>query len=337
MEEENSIQKELSNIQKEFAEFKAEFKKMSELTLREANRKISERPFGMLFLPSKGLFYKNKNKYLLVGYLTYFEESILTSEMMQESNIAMPIILEKVIMNNDFDIKEILSCDVQAISMFLRAFSYGDSIEVELECPHCNKKDKHTIRISSFKSKDLDVEPNNDGEFELITPIYNKNIKIRPKTYFEELQYQSGGKSKNIDDMCFYLTEFEGERDKRLIKQKLLGLKILESRDVKKTIFDNLPGIDTTVSCECMFCDKEIKVNFGSNGADFLKLPASMINGVLEEIFLLNHYGEGITIEDAKKLPVSERRWMINRLSEELEKKKKAEEAAVRNARSKRK
>jgi len=336
MEEENSIQQELSNLKKEFAEFKEEFKKISELNLREANRKISERPFGMLYLPSKGLFYKNKNNYLLIGYLTYFEESILTSEMMQESNIAMPIILEKVIMNNDFDIKEILACDVQAISMFLRAFAYGDSIEVELECPHCNKKDSHKIRISSFKSKDLEIEPNSEGEFELITPIYNKHIKVKPKTYFEELTHNKKGK-KNIDDMCFYLSEFEGERDKRKIKQKLLELKLLESRDVRKTIFENLPGIDTTVSCECMFCDKEIKVNFGSNGADFLKLPASLINGILEEIFLLTHYGENITVNDAKKLPVSERRWLINRLSEELEKKKKAEESAVRSAKSKRK
>lgn len=337
MEEENSIQQELSNLQKEFAEFREEFRKISELNLRESKRKVSERPFGMLFLPSKGLFYTNKNNYLLIGYLTYFEESILTSEMMQESNIAVPLVLEKVIMDNNFDIKEILTCDVQAISMFLRAFSYGDSIEIELECPHCNKKDKHNIRISSFKSKDLYVEPNESGEFELTTPIYHKNIKVKPKTYFEELEYKKLGKAKNIDEMCFYLSEFEGERDKKAIKQKLLGLKILESRDVKKTIFENLPGIDTTVSCDCMFCDKEIKVNFGSNGSDFLKLPASMINGVLEEIFLLTHYGKSISVDDAKKLPVSERRWLINRLSEELEKKKKAEESAVRNAKSKKK
>ena len=335
MEDENSIKQELSELKKEFEQFKKDFNSFSELNLREANRRISERPFGMLMLPSKGLFYKNKNKYLLIGYLTYFEESILTSEMMQESDIAMPIILEKVIMNNDFDISEILTCDVQAISMYLRAFAYGDSIEVEIECPHCSRKDSHTIRISSFKSKDFERVPDENGEFNILTPIYSKQIKVKPKTYFEELEYKKSGPKKQLDDMCFYLSEFEGERDKVKIKQAILKLKILESRDIKKAIFECLPGIDTNVPYDCMYCDKRTMVGFGNNGADFLKLPASMIGGILEEIFLLSHYGTNITIEDARRATVSERRWFISRLSEELEKKKQAEEAAARSAKSK--
>ncbi len=336
MEENNStILEELSKLKKEFEEFKSDFQKFSELTLKEANRKNTERPFGMLHLPSKGLSYKNKNKFLLIGYLTYFEENILTSEMMHEADIAMSIILEKVIASNDFDVKEILSCDVQAISMFLRAYAYGNGIEVDIKCPHCEKNDKHTILISNFKSKDIDLVPDDNGELSVESPKFNKKFKIKPRTYFEDMEFSKGGEKKIIDSMCFNITEFEGERDAKKILKLLYSLKIMESRDVKKTITDNLPGIDTTINYTCEFCEKETQINFGHNGADFLKLPSSFINNVLEEMFLLSHYGNGITVDDVKKMTVGERRWMINRLSEELTKKKEAEQAAVRSAKSK--
>lgn len=336
MENNNSIiLEELSNFKKEFEEFKKEFKNFSELTLKEANRKNTERPFGMLQLPSKGFFYKNKNKFLLIGYLTYFEENILTSDMMHEADIAMPIILEKVITSNDFDVKEILSCDVQAISMFLRAYAYGNNIELDIECPHCEKKDKHMLMISNFKSKDLDLIPDEFGEIEISSPKYGKKMKIKPRTYFEDIIFKQGPEKKQVEIMAFNLEEYEGERDKSKIIKMLSSLKILESRDVKKAIMDNLPGINTSVVYDCEFCEKEINMNFGQNGADFLKLPSSFINTVLEELFLLSHYGSSTTIEDVKKMTVGERRWMVNRLSEELTKKKEAEEAAVRSARSK--
>lgn len=334
MAEQPLILEELVKLKKEFEDFKKEFKKFSDFTLRESIRKNTERPFGMLYIPSKGLFYKNKNTFLLIAYLTYFEENILTSEMMHEADIAMPMILEKVITNNDFEVSDILSCDVQAISMFLRAYGYGDNLEIEIECPNCSVSNKHNLRISSFKSKELASEPDENGELSVISPKTKKIFKIKPRTYLEELAFKKGSEKKQVEFMSFYITEFEGERDRSEILKRLHSLKIMESREVKKAITDNLPGIDTTVVCNCESCEKDTNINFGDNGADFLKLPASFINNILEELFLLSHYGENITIEDAKKMTVGERRWFINRLSEELTKKKEAEEAAVRKARS---
>jgi len=55
----------------------------------------------------------------------------------------------------------------------------------------------------------------------------------------------------------------------------------------------------------------------------------------LEELFLLSHYGTSTSIDDVKKMTVGERRWFVNRLSDELNKKKQAEEAAMRSAKSK--
>ena len=294
-----------------------------------------ERPFGMLTLPSKGFFYKNKNKFLLISHLTYFEENILTNEMLHESNLAMPMILKKVIASENFDVTDILSCDAQAICMFLRAYSYGNNIEIDVACPHCEKSDKHTIMISNFKSKDIDLIPDENGELSVISPKFNKQIKIKPKTYFQEMEFKKDGEKKQIETLCFQVEEFEGERDKSKILRLLSMLKIMEFRDVKKSILDNLPGIDTSIVYNCDFCERDTTINFGDNGFDFLKLPASFMNNVLEEMFLLSHYGKSISIEDIKKMPVFERKWMINRLSEEITKKNDAEQAAARSAKSK--
>lgn len=328
--EESQVQR----MYEEISNLKLEMKDFSSFITREVNRKMSERPFGMLMLPSKGFYYKNKNKFLLIGHLTYHEENILSSEMMHEENIAMPIVLNKVIINNDFDVSEILSCDVQAISMFLRAYAYGDSMEVDVECPHCSRKDTHGFRISGFKSRDLEILPDKFGETTVITEN-NKVVKLKPKTYFEELEFFKNKNLQPIDNVCFNISEYEGERDSLKIKKILSSLKIVEYRDVKNSILNKLPGIDTNTIFECSFCNKETSINFGQNGIDFLRLPESMATSVLEEIFLLSHYGQGITIEDVKKMAVMERRWLINRLSEELSKKREAEEAASRAAKSK--
>lgn len=325
----------LKELHEELNLLKGEVKFLSEFITKEAKRKMSERSFGMLMLPSKGVYYKNKNKFLLIGHLTYHEETILTSEMMQEENLAMPMILNKVIINNDFDVDEILSCDVQAITMFLRSYAYGDAIQVEVECPHCGRKDEHEFRISSFKSREIDGIPDESGELTVITDSYEKKLKLKPRTYKEERNLYKNGELSAVDNVSLNICEIDGERDPKKIKKKLSTMKIVEFRDIKNSIVDKLPGIDTSSVYECGFCSKETVLNFGHSGMDFLKLPASMGQNIWEEMFLLSHYGNNITIEDVKRMAVMERRWLINRLSEELQKKKEAEEAAARSAKSK--
>lgn len=333
MEEQSLTIEELQKLRKELEGYKLQFAEFAKITTNQANRQIEERPFEILNLPSKGEFYKNKNKFLLIGFITYYEEYILTNEIMHEADIAMPLVLSKVILNSDFNIKEILSCDVQAISMFLRAYSYGNSIEIDVECPHCGKSDKHKIQISSFQSKELEHSPDENGEISVSTPQFNIPLKIHPRTYVEELEFNKI-KRNSIEKLAFYINELNGTKGQKDIVRRLSSLKLVESRDIRKTVFENLPGIDASIQYQCVMCDKDTKIDFGNDGADFLRLPSSFMNNVLEEIFLLVHYGQGISITDAKKMPVGERRWMINRLSEEITKKNEAEKAAVSKAKS---
>jgi hypothetical protein len=77
------------------------------------------------------------------------------------------------------------------------------------------------------------------------------------------------------------------------------------------------------------------EVNIG-NPIYFIQLPESYKNSMLEELFILTYYGKNISLEDAKKMTVVERKWFIKRLTEEIEKQRTADREAMSKAKSKR-
>lgn len=339
------MSEELEQLRKEFEEYRNETKEIFGKVLRELKelRKQSadklDRPFEMLYIPSKGLFYSNKTPYLFVNLLTYHEEYLLTSPMLTESGFALDVLLRRVIASEDINPEELLPGDVQAISMFLRAYAYGDALEdIEVECPHCGRKSHNTFRLSDFKTKDIPVLPDDKGEITFNVGKENKTIKIKPRNYKEEREFDEQNKNNKdqvLKKTLFYITEIDGERDKKQIEKTLRSVKILESREIRKCVFEHLPGVENNVSFTCSDCGESSKINFGTDYLSFLKFPASYRNNMNEEVFLLGHYGENMDYESIKNMCVLDRRWMINRTGDELKKKRDAEEREMRKARSK--
>jgi len=96
-------------------------------------------PFSILNLPSQGKFYKNKQSYVLVRYLTAVEEQVLSDEFLVESGQGIKMVIENLLMT-DIPVGELVLGDFQSILIFLRSTAYGDSIEVSPVCPYCKKK-----------------------------------------------------------------------------------------------------------------------------------------------------------------------------------------------------
>jgi hypothetical protein len=342
MSEENNdieLRKDISQLKQEFELFKLEHKHLLESIeqftekLKKDNKKL-EKPFEMLNLPSKGFFYKNKNKFILIGYLTYIEENLLTSEMLVESGIAYEIAFENLICNDDLTIDELLTGDVQAMSLALRSFSYGNNIELDLKCENCRKVEKATIPLSTFKMKTIKNHVDESGEIPVDIANGKIRIKIKPITFKEEVELNNKVDKKPLEELSIYVKEFNGERNPHKILNAIRTLRMLESRELRNAIKENIPGVDTKYEYECEHCDSTTFYDFGGNTFDLLKLPSSYRNNVLEEIFLLTYYGKSITIEDAKKMPVTERRWFINRISEEMEKQREYERKEMSKAKS---
>jgi len=322
----------VDELKQKFSENTEEVKKLTALIQQEKKDKHVERPFEMLFIPSRGFFYPSKENYLLLNHLTYVEENLLTSEYLVESGKAMEFVLKNILVEQNVKPTELLAGDVQAIGLFLRSFAYGDKLEIDFECAHCSATEEVSVRLSSFQMKDLVVAPEN-GLIPMILDGTELFFMFKPLTYFEDI----GMNRANIGslDRLIYMTHsINGCEDKKIISQVLRKMKIDEVRRIKKFIEKAVPGVDAVVRHACSSCGKQNSYNFGGPHS-FLSFPPTFRENVQEECFLLSYYGKGITLDDAKRMPDTERRWMLNRINEELTKKREAEEKAHRAAKAK--
>ncbi len=322
----------VSELGDRFSENTEEVRKLAALIQQEKKDKHVERPFEMLFIPSRGLFYPSKENYLLLNHLTYVEENLLTSEFLVESGKAMEFVLKNILVEQNIKPTELLAGDVQAIGLFLRSFAYGDNLEIDFECSNCEYSEEVPVKLSAFQMKDMIIAPEN-GFIPMILDGTEMVFMFKPLTYFEEIGMDRA-KVSSLDRIVYMTQSINGCEDKQIISQVVRKMKITEIRRVKRFIERAVPGVDAIVRHRCSSCDKENSYNFGGPHS-FLSFPASFRENVQEECFLLSYYGKGITLDDAKKMPVTERRWMLNRINEELTKKKEAEEKAHRAAKSK--
>jgi hypothetical protein len=328
----DDFSKSINELKDKFSENTEEVRRLTALIHQEKKDKHIERPFEMLFIPSRGLFYKNRENHLLLNHLTYVEENLLTSEFLVESGKAMEFVLKNILVEQNIKPTELLAGDVQAIGLFLRSFAYGDKLDIDFDCSHCGSKEEVSVRLSSFRMKDIVVAPEN-GLIPMLLDGTELLFMFKPLTYFEETGMDRA-KISSLDKLIYMTQSINGCVEKDIISQVIRKMRIDEIRRIKKFIEKAIPGVDATVKHECSSCGKHNSYNFGGPHS-FLSFPPTFRENVQEECFLLSYYGKGITLEEAKKMPVTERRWMLNRINEELTKKREAEEKAHRAAKAK--
>lgn len=322
----------IEELKEKFEENTSEVRKLAELIQQEKKEKKIERPFEMLFIPSRGLFYPSKENYLLLNQLTYIEESLLTSEFLVESGKAMEFLLKNILVEQNIEPTDLLTGDVQAISLFLRSFAYGDNVDIEFDCNHCGFSEEVSFRLSSFQMKDLIVAPEN-GEIPMMLDGTDLIFSFKPLTYFEETSMIKA-KISNLDKIIYMTQSINGCTDRRVIEGVLKNLTIQQIRRLKKFLDRAIPGIDAQVRNTCSSCGKDNVYSF--NGIHtFLSFPPSFLKSVREELFLVSYYGKGMDLETVKRMPVTERRWFLDRINEELTKKREAEEKEMRKAKAK--
>lgn len=328
----NFLLESISELKDKFSENTEEVKKLAGLIQQEKKDKNIERPFEMLFIPSRGLFYPSKENYLLLNQLTYVEENLLTSEFLVDSGKAMEFVLKNILVEQNIDPNDLLAGDVQAIGLFLRSYAYGDNIELEFDCHHCGFTEEVSIRLSSFQMKDIVVPPEN-GLIPMLLDGTELIFMFKPLTYFEDIKITKANLS-GLDRLIYITHSINGCEDKDIISQILRKLTIPQIRRIKKFVSKSTPGVDAVVNNNCSSCGRKNTYNFGGTHS-FLAFPPTFRENVQEECFLVSYYGKGISHEGAKKMPVTERRWLLNRINEELSKKKEAEEKAHRAAKAK--
>lgn len=176
--------------------------------------------YDVISLPSNGECYKNKIGRIPVSYLTAYDENIITSPNLYRDGLVIDYLLKNKIVNKDINVEELVSGDVDAIVLFLRATSYGVDFPVSVTDPDTGENIETTVDLSKIKTKEFKLKGDENGHFSYTLPKSGVEVKFK------------------------YLTRKE-ENDLRLLSRiESEGINALDLKDANRTI-NNLLKADT--------------------------------------------------------------------------------------------
>lgn len=296
------------------------------------SKELFRRPFDVINLPSEGRFYSNGKSSLKIRYLTGLEERILSSYFLSQSGESIRLVLKNLILEDDFDVDNLVLSDLQGIMMFLVSTSYGDHVPFDVNCLNsgCGMEDQIDIYLSQLEFKETTHHPQ-DGRYHFDIEINKEdcNFTIKPLTFKDEIDLKLDAdqtKSRRVIDS---VESINGIEERKYIFDFIKKMKLKDFKKLRKFVESNQLGVQNIINRKCPVCghNNTYQLNFGF---DLLQLPEKNIENVMEECFIVSHYSEGgLSFIQAMEMPVNDRKWYIQRLSTENEKKKKEQDKEI--------
>jgi hypothetical protein len=143
----------------------------------QANGKAEQ--YDIISLPSEGECYNPKVSKLPVGYLTAYDENMITSPNLYRDGLVIDLLLRNKVLSENFDVDNLCSGDADAITLFLRATSYGPEFPVTVSDPETHKTFDAVIDLSKIKYKPFKLKGDENGLFEYTLPLSKDKIKFR--------------------------------------------------------------------------------------------------------------------------------------------------------------
>jgi len=150
------------------------------------NNTDSNAQYDVISLPSNGECYKSKIGRVPVSYLTAYDENIITSPNLYRDGLVIDYLLKNKIVNKDINVEELVSGDVDAIVLFLRATSYGIDFPVSVSDPETGENIETTVDLTKIKSKEFKLKGDENGHFTYTLPNSGVEVKFKYLTRKEE-------------------------------------------------------------------------------------------------------------------------------------------------------
>ena len=142
--------------------------------------------YDIISLPSNGQCYRHKTERLPVGYLTAYDENFITSPNLYKDGLIIDFLLKHKVKNNNIKLDELVSGDVDAIILFLRATSYGAEFPIVVRDPESGEQIETTIDLMSLKYKEFKLVGDENGYFDYELPQSKDKIKFKFLTRNDE-------------------------------------------------------------------------------------------------------------------------------------------------------
>lgn len=223
------------------------------------DRRDINAPYDMVPLPSEGMIYPCKKKYIKVAYMNASDENLLTAPHLIESGEFMDILLERKIIDDDISPDDLHVGDRNAIMIWLRQTAYGHIYPVELM--KGEKVIEGVIDLSKIKVKRLGATPDKNGLFEFNLPVSGRICKFKLLSVKDNSEIEKFNETdaklndKEYSDTVTYrlskhIVEIDGESDVEYVKQAVKVLPIGDSRALRKYIDEIESGLDLMVDVE---------------------------------------------------------------------------------------
>ena len=172
--------------------------------------------YDVISLPSNGECYKNKIGRLPVAYITAYDENIIMSPNLYRDGLVIEYLLKNKVVNKEINVEDLVSGDVDAIVLFLRATSYGTDFPVSVTDPETGENIETNVDLTTIKSKEFKLKGDENGHFSYTLPKSGVEVKFK------------------------YLTRKE-ENDLRLLARiESEGIAVQDLKDANRTITDLL-------------------------------------------------------------------------------------------------
>ncbi len=214
-------------------------------------------PFDVIELPSKGKTYRSKRANVRISYMTTADENILTSPNLLQSGEFLEILMNRKILEPELRYKDLLVGDRNAIMIWLRATGYGEMYPVTLFDENDVPFDTQ-INLNDLKTKNLGVEPDEEGLFNYHFKLSNTNIKFKFITCgvadeIDRMVEQDKLNGFPLDKTNTYtmermIVEVNGSRDRNDIKEFSNSIRILDARQFNEYVTEIESGIDLNIT-----------------------------------------------------------------------------------------
>lgn len=145
--------------------------------------------FDNVPLPSKGLCYKNGKSKIAIAYLTASDEDLITTPSLYSENKMIDVLLSKKILDKNINVENLIPADIEFLTVWLRATSYGTNFPITVTDPQTGKPFDTEVDLSKIDFRDFNLKINENGYFEFEMPMSKDVIEFKFMTRKDEHDY----------------------------------------------------------------------------------------------------------------------------------------------------
>jgi hypothetical protein len=236
--------------------------------------RIKNTNFEEITLPSRGRFYDGENGpssgIISIRPMTGEEEQILATTRFVKRGEALNMIFQNCI-KEKYRPENYLTIDRTYILIYLRAISYSANYEVEVKCPHCEKKFGHTIKLDQLN---CDYCPDDFGpSLDDVLPDSGYEFSYRLSTGKDEKEISDYRERRikifgdeAVDDTLTYRTakllrDINGISLTNELQAVLKNLPIGDVAYIRNCISEPPFGTDTNINIICPNCLEDFDID----------------------------------------------------------------------------